>query len=260
MYIMRRQKFTLIELLVVIAIIAILAGMLLPALTKARSKAFSTACKNQLKQCGLYMHMYANDFKGWVPANARGYDYETGYLDTLAPYIGWTPDTIKKSSMTGNNERAISILSKFKTFSCPTMPLPKYLTTYAELHHYTYGVFSCPRTASYSYYELKWPETNSKAHWKIELMKINNTPPHMADTISHVKSYEREGATVTGIFQAPSFQVNSQGDVGYIGMRHDGEANTLRIDMAVKSYKGRQIFTAPRVVRYRSGNGTIIDK
>ena len=235
MYIMRRQKFTLIELLVVIAIIAILAGMLLPALTKARSKAFSTACKNQLKQCGLYMHMYANDFKGWVPANARGYDYETGYLDTLAPYIGWTPDTIKKSSMTGNNERAISILSKFKTFSCP-------------------------RTASYSYYELKWPEVNSKAHWKIELMKINNTPPHMSDTISHVKSYEREGATVTGIFQAPSFQVNSQGDVGYIGMRHDGEANTLRIDMAVKSYKGRQIFTAPRVVRYRSGNGTIIDK
>ena len=139
---MNNKKFTLIELLVVIAIIAILAGILMPALSSARMRGRQTTCINNLKTVGSIFHAYAENNRDLPPL---------GWTATYGGSHYW-PQLLLMTGYLGGKAQRYSILNKTtgNYFLCPEDNRPAYDPTSDIKTNVSYGVNNCVALGQYN--------------------------------------------------------------------------------------------------------------
>lgn len=228
----RKQKhddFTLIELLIVIAIIAILAGMLLPALNSARAKAHAISCSGNMKQIGQAMLLYAGDHNDYSPnivwKSSSLVSYMEGWIVQMWPYFG---DKNYKRFFSKNPS----------VFICPAAP-DEEMSSY-EVKGVVYNI------TAYAWNENTGVWENSKNSWTKPAKRFtSNKRPSIAVLCIDKKTKATD-------YASNSFNIYDQPTAASaISFRHPGlNTNLLHADGHVGSsklsaYPNRQLARLP---------------
>lgn len=256
------HSFTLIELLVVIAIIAILAGILMPALSSARERGRSSVCVNNLKTMSSALQAYADDSRGIIIYQYVLSAGNQGWLTVLynKKYLQFT-----KVLESGNSYGRFN-----KATYCPSSAFDPPYQTYDKAELRTYGMLTLAGDTDYA------AETNSKKEltgniWfdqemgssanKIRYYKVSNVKTPASVLYFGETSYRNtHGTELERNRPSWQFQVNStHSSAPHLKLQHNERANVVFFDGHVAAQDRYQLRTSPMRVRCTNdANGELL--